>query len=126
SGPRRRAGSRCRERHRARPDTPVPRPESLMPRGGPEGVGDCVIKQSRNPMYSRRVTVPTLDSEPDCARPTRRLIAERRSFDSISRDTWDRIAGLNPWATPFSSWGFHRAWWDAYGENAHDQTLVVL
>ncbi|HEX7951130.1 MAG TPA: GNAT family N-acetyltransferase [Candidatus Limnocylindrales bacterium] len=85
------------------------------------------------------MTVPTLDSEPDCARETahetgdrgggrtpRRLIAERRAFDSISRDTWDRLAGLNPWATPFSAWGFHRAWWDAYGENAHDQTLVVL
>jgi CelD/BcsL family acetyltransferase involved in cellulose biosynthesis len=79
------------------------------------------------------VTVPTLDSEPDCAGPgstkarqARRLIAERRAFDSISRDTWDRLAGQNPWATPFSAWGFHRAWWDAYGENAHDQTLVVL
>jgi hypothetical protein len=72
------------------------------------------------------VTVPTLDSEPDCARPTRRLIAERRNFDSISRDTWDRIAARNPWATPFSAWGFHRAWWDAYGENAHEETLVVV
>jgi hypothetical protein len=72
------------------------------------------------------VTVPTLDSEPDCARPTRKLIAERRSFDSFSRDTWDRLAGENPWATPFSAWGFHRAWWDAYGENAHDQTLAVF
>lgn len=84
------------------------------------------------------MTVPTLDSEPDCARETgpdrvpdasaapRRLIAERRAFGEISRDTWDRLAGLNPWATPFSSWGFHRAWWDAYGENAHDQTLVIL
>ena len=72
------------------------------------------------------MTVPTLDSEPDCARPTRKLIAERRSFDSFSRDTWDRLAGKNPWATPFSAWGFHRAWWDAYGENAHDQTLAVF
>lgn len=86
------------------------------------------------------MTVPTLDSEPDCARdtnggrpggiaagkPARRLIAERRPFDSIARDTWDRLAALNPWATPFSAWGFHRAWWDAYGENAHDQTLVIL
>jgi hypothetical protein len=77
------------------------------------------------------VTAPTLESEPDCARPQSaeapapRLVAERRAFDSISRETWDRLAGLNPWATPFSAWGFHRAWWDAYGENAHDQTLVV-
>ena len=80
--------------------------------------------------------VPTiLEAEPDCARPagstsgstgpSRGLIAERRDFDSFSRDAWDRVAMRNPWATPFSSWGFHRAWWDAYGENAHDQTLVV-
>ena len=32
---------------------------------------------------------------------------------------------LNTWSTPFSAWAFHRAWWDAYGDNAHDQTLVV-
>jgi CelD/BcsL family acetyltransferase involved in cellulose biosynthesis len=82
------------------------------------------------------VTVATLESEPDCARPTRsaaagepakpRLRAERRPFDTFSRETWDRLAGRNPWATPFSAWGFHRAWWDAYGENAHDQTLAVV
>jgi len=57
--------------------------------------------------------------------PPRRLRAERRSFDSIDPATWGRLAGANPWATPFSSWGFHRAWWDAYGETAHDQTVVV-
>jgi CelD/BcsL family acetyltransferase involved in cellulose biosynthesis len=28
-------------------------------------------------------------------------------------------------ATPFSAWAFHRAWWDAYGANAHQETLVV-
>jgi Acetyltransferase (GNAT) domain len=72
------------------------------------------------------VPVPTLDADPDCARPASRLIAERRTFDSIPRETWDRLAALNPWATPFSSWGFHRAWWDAYGDNAHDQTMVVI
>jgi CelD/BcsL family acetyltransferase involved in cellulose biosynthesis len=38
---------------------------------------------------------------------------------------WDRLAGQNPWSTPFSAWAFHRAWWDAYGDNAHDETLVV-
>ena len=31
-----------------------------------------------------------------------------------------------PWATPFSDWAFHRAWWDAYGANAHQETLVVV
>ena len=70
--------------------------------------------------------VPTLDADPDCARPASRLIAERRTFDAIPREAWDRLAALNPWATPFSSWGFHRAWWDAYGDNAHDQTMVVV
>ena len=40
--------------------------------------------------------------------------------------TWDRLAAASPWATPFARWGFHRAWWDAYGANAHEQTLVVV
>ena len=47
------------------------------------------------------------------------------AFGDVPRATWDRLAGLNPWATPFSSWAFQRAWWDAYGASAHDQTLVV-
>jgi CelD/BcsL family acetyltransferase involved in cellulose biosynthesis len=55
-----------------------------------------------------------------------RLIAERRSFASIAPDTWDGLAARSPWATPFSSWAFQRAWWDAYAENAHDQTLVIV
>jgi CelD/BcsL family acetyltransferase involved in cellulose biosynthesis len=46
-------------------------------------------------------------------------------FDAIPREIWDRLAASNPWATPFSSWAFQRAWWDAYGATAHDQTLVV-
>ncbi len=56
----------------------------------------------------------------------RALRAERRAFDSFDEATWDRLVAANPWATPFSRWGFHRAWWDAYGESAHDQTLVVV
>jgi CelD/BcsL family acetyltransferase involved in cellulose biosynthesis len=55
-----------------------------------------------------------------------RLRAERRPFDSIDRETWDTLAARNPWATPFARWAFHRAWWDAYGGSAHDQTTVVL
>ena len=39
---------------------------------------------------------------------------------------WDGLAARNPWATPFSSWAFQRAWWDAYGANALDETIVVL
>jgi CelD/BcsL family acetyltransferase involved in cellulose biosynthesis len=81
------------------------------------------------------VTAPVLDADPACPSaafdsPSQRtdapaLVAERRQFGSIDRATWDVLAATNPWATPFSSWGFHRAWWDAYGSTAHDQTLVV-
>ena len=81
------------------------------------------------------MTAPALDLEPACPgalerspRPTLEPApahAEQRPFDSIPRETWDRLAARTPWATPFSTWPFHRAWWDAYGENAHDQLLVV-
>jgi CelD/BcsL family acetyltransferase involved in cellulose biosynthesis len=51
--------------------------------------------------------------------------AERRRIADIPQSTWDAIAARTPWATPFSGWAFQRAWWDAYGANAHDETLVV-
>jgi CelD/BcsL family acetyltransferase involved in cellulose biosynthesis len=54
------------------------------------------------------------------------LRAVRRSFDAIDAPTWDALASASPWATPFARWGVHRAWWDAYGANAHEQTLVVV
>ncbi len=56
----------------------------------------------------------------------RRLHAERRHLDRIPAATWDALADATPWATPFSKWAFHRAWWDAYGDNAHEQTMVVI
>ena len=82
------------------------------------------------------MTAPTLDAEPACPGPLEGLPrlddppaatwrAERRPFDSIPRETWDRLAAQNSWSTPFSAWAFHRAWWDAYGDNAHEETLVV-
>jgi CelD/BcsL family acetyltransferase involved in cellulose biosynthesis len=81
------------------------------------------------------MTARTLDAEPACpgsieprSRPVSDPVpayAEGRAFDSIPQATWDRLAAQNPWSTPFSAWAFHRAWWDAYGDNAHDQTLVV-
>ena len=84
--------------------------------------------------YRSSVTPITLDVEPACpagddidpvpdaaARP--RLRAERRPLDAIAPGTWDALAAANPWATPFSGWAFQRAWWDAYGANAHDETL---
>jgi CelD/BcsL family acetyltransferase involved in cellulose biosynthesis len=81
------------------------------------------------------MTVPTLDAEPPCPAPVetaaptgrsdRAAYAELRPFDSIPQATWDGLAARNPWATPFSSWAFQRSWWDGYGANAHDETLVV-
>jgi CelD/BcsL family acetyltransferase involved in cellulose biosynthesis len=53
------------------------------------------------------------------------LRVEQTPIASIPRETWDRLAAGNPWATPFSRWAFHRAWWDAYGGTAHEQTLTV-
>jgi CelD/BcsL family acetyltransferase involved in cellulose biosynthesis len=87
---------------------------------------------------------PTLEADPDCARPepaaddpgppaaeaaeaaVPALRAERRPFDSIDPATWDRLAASNPAATPFSAWAFHRAWWDGYGVNAHDETIAFV
>ena len=54
------------------------------------------------------------------------LRAVRRPFQAIDPVTWDALAAASPWATPFARWGVHRAWWDAYGGNAHEQTLVVV
>ena len=88
------------------------------------------------------MTAPTLDAEPACpgaaqasdappidesdTRPRVGLRAEVRPFGSITPAIWGGLAAQNPWATPFSSWAFHRAWWDAYGANAHDETLVFV
>ncbi|MGH2466072.1 MAG: hypothetical protein ACRDGI_11475, partial [Candidatus Limnocylindrales bacterium] len=87
------------------------------------------------------MTPSTLTAEPVCpgavsgsprtataSTPTlkRPCAAFRRPFDSIPAAVWGRLKGVTPSATPFSSWAFQRAWWDAYGSNAHDETLVVL
>ena len=82
------------------------------------------------------MTAPTL-TEPACPGPAEApdstssgsrpaLRAERRPFAEIPRETWDALAAANPWSTPFSAWAFHRAWWDAYAANAHEETLVVV
>jgi hypothetical protein len=54
------------------------------------------------------------------------LIARRVPFDTIPRDSWDRLLSLTARPTPFSRWTFHRAWWDAYGESAHQDYMVCL
>jgi len=64
-------------------------------------------------------------STPVLARSPAPLLATRRPFESIDPATWDRLAAATQWATPFSSWAVHRAWWDGYGANAHDETVVV-
>jgi CelD/BcsL family acetyltransferase involved in cellulose biosynthesis len=56
----------------------------------------------------------------------RHLVAARRPFDSIPAGTWDALVDHTPSATPFSRHCVQRAWWDAYGATAHDQTLVVV
>jgi len=56
---------------------------------------------------------------------SRHLLVRRVAFDDIPRATWDALVDRTPAATPFSRWAFHRAWWDAYGANAHDETLLV-
>ncbi len=58
--------------------------------------------------------------------PSPRLRAVRRPFSAIDAVAWDACARATPWATPFARWAFHRAWWDAYGANAHDQTTVLV
>jgi len=81
------------------------------------------------------VSAPEMTGEPQCLPATgdtlpvashRTLRAVRRPFDSVEASTWDALAAANPWATPFSAWAFHRAWWDAYGANAHEETLVLV
>jgi GNAT acetyltransferase-like protein len=64
------------------------------------------------------------DAQSPVAMPALRAV--RRPFDAIDRATWDTLAAANPWSTPFSAWAFHRAWWDGYGANAHEETLVAV
>jgi CelD/BcsL family acetyltransferase involved in cellulose biosynthesis len=54
------------------------------------------------------------------------LRAVRRPFEAVDPARWDALAAANSWATLFSHWAFHRAWWDAYGANAHEETLVFV
>jgi hypothetical protein len=71
---------------------------------------------------SKAVSIELLAGE----RTRRTLVASRRSFDSIAGETWDALVDRSPAATPFSRHCVQRAWWDAYGDSAHDQTMVVV
>ena len=54
------------------------------------------------------------------------LVARPVAFSDIPRRWWDRLLGRTHSPTPFSRWTFHRAWWDAYGDTAHEQYLACL
>ncbi len=69
---------------------------------------------------------PAVGDVPSPSAEARPLRAVRRRFESFDAATWDALVAANPWATPFSSWAFHRAWWDAYGSNAHEETLAIV
>jgi CelD/BcsL family acetyltransferase involved in cellulose biosynthesis len=98
---------------------------------------DGTTTRTRSDAILGDVTSQTLDREPACpeagppvaaaARRTEPLLrTERRAVAEIPPPTWDALAARTPWATPFSSWAFHRSWWDAYGANAHEETVVLV
>jgi CelD/BcsL family acetyltransferase involved in cellulose biosynthesis len=64
--------------------------------------------------------IATSDADPACP-----LVARRAAFAAIPRATWDALLARTAQATPFSRWTVHRAWWDAYGETAHEEYLLV-
>jgi hypothetical protein len=85
--------------------------------------------------HAKDASAPAAGHAPDASAPAAghgpghapgSLRAVRRPFDAIDPAAWDALAAASPWATPFARWGVHRAWWDAYGANAHEQTLVVV
>src|SRR5437870_11912012 len=110
-------------------------------RGRAKGRNNLLRRQpnSDSVISSKQMTMISLGEEPACPGPlgfedatqTTTRTTDRpvrvipRHFDDVSREAWDSVATANPWATPFSGWAFQRAWWDAYGGSAHDQTLVV-
>ncbi len=54
------------------------------------------------------------------------LVARQINLADIPRAAWDSLVAATPSATPFLRWTFHRAWWDAYGETAHEQYLACM
>jgi CelD/BcsL family acetyltransferase involved in cellulose biosynthesis len=54
---------------------------------------------------------------------SKRLLHVR--FGDIARADWDRLYVVAPGATPFSSWTFQRAWWDAFAATAEEHYLVL-
>ena len=54
------------------------------------------------------------------------LVARPVNFADIPRSCWERLFAATPAATPFARWTFQRAWWDAYGDTAHEQYLACV
>jgi CelD/BcsL family acetyltransferase involved in cellulose biosynthesis len=54
------------------------------------------------------------------------MSAVRRDIAAITEDVWDGLLAATPAATPFSRHCLQKAWWDAYGAKAHEETLVVV
>jgi CelD/BcsL family acetyltransferase involved in cellulose biosynthesis len=80
------------------------------------------LSQTASVQAASSVTGPSAeDGEPAC-----RFVARPVAFDAVPREAWDRLLATTPAATAFSRWTLHRAWWDAYGSTAHDQSLVCV
>jgi CelD/BcsL family acetyltransferase involved in cellulose biosynthesis len=92
----------------------------------PRSVTQTLVKEPACPGAREPAQVLAGSRSAPAGRADTRLRADQRPFDSVRPEVWDALAAANPWATPFSRWGFHRAWWDAYSGTAHDQTLVVV
>jgi CelD/BcsL family acetyltransferase involved in cellulose biosynthesis len=71
-------------------------------------------------MTTAQTTHAPADTDPECP-----LVARPVAFAAIERATWDRLFAATSGATSFSRWTVHRAWWDAYGDTAHEQYLAV-
>ena len=91
-------------------------------------VSGAIIRRVTSPTLTRSLPVRAGRPRPDRDRRRAPPDLARRAPPVRRHPAGDlgRLAARNPWATPFSGWAFHRAWWDAYGANAHEETLVVV
>lgn len=71
------------------------------------------------------IPVPSRHTPPAPPAGRADLACQTVPFDAIPRTAWDRLLAATPVATPFSRWTLHRAWWDAYGDTAHQQYLCL-
>ena len=99
-------------------------PESLLPQPF-RSSGAILASVSLSSLTGESDCPPaTGTSTPPVAFPA--LRAERRPFDSIEPADVGRPRRREPLVDPVLALGLHRAWWDGYGANAHEETLVVV